>query len=109
MSDVIKTGEESMTTEEQVRVNSREHLWRSALWAGFAHGEEIIQALKDGKRPWFNELAPLDVHERVFIMSQICKYFFPEMTGENEKNAVKMLGKLYGVKRTTRMERRYAH
>lgn len=109
MSDDVKQGEDVMTEEEQARANSREHLWRAAMWAGFAHAEEVVAALKAGQRPWFNELAPLNVNERVFVMTQICKYFFPEMTGENEIKAVKMLGKLYGVKRTTRMERRYAH
>lgn len=109
MSDNIKHDDAAMTDEEQARVNSREHLWRAAMWAGFAHAEEVVAALKAGQRPWFNELAPLNVNERVFVMTQICKYFFPEMTGENEKKAVTMLGKLYGVKRTTRMERRYAH
>lgn len=108
----VKQGEESMTPEEQTPVNSREHLWRAALWAGFAHGEEIVAALKESKRPWWNELAPLTIEERVFIVGQICKYFFPEMTGENEKKAFKMLGRLYGVSKSgamRRLEKRYAN
>ena len=108
----IKHDDKAMTEEEQKRVNSREHLWRAALWAGFAHGEQIVMALQNNQRPWFNELAPLTAEERVFIMGQICKQFFPEMTGENEKKAFLMLGKLYGVKKNRvmrRLERNYAH
>jgi hypothetical protein len=113
MSDPeVKTGSEVMTEEEQKRVNSREHLWRAALWAGFAHGEQIVNALRNNQRPWFNELAPLTTEERVFIMGQVCKYFFPEMTGENETQAFRLLGKLYGAKKNRhvrRMEKQYAN
>jgi hypothetical protein len=108
----IKHDDKAMTEEEKQRVNSREHLWRAALWAGFAHAEQIITALRNHQRPWFNELAPLTAEERVFIMGQICKYFFPEMTDENERKAFLMLGKLYGVKKNRhvrRMEKQYAN
>lgn len=112
MSDEVKTGEEQMTPEEERRANSREHLWRAALWAGFAHGEAIIDALKASKTPWFGELAPLTTEERVFVIAQICKFYYPEMTGENEAQAFKLLGRLYGVKKNRtmrRLERHHAH
>lgn len=108
----IKHDDKAMTEEEQQRVNSREHLWRAALWAGFAHGEMIVQALQNMKTPWYAELAPLTTEERVFIVGQVCKQFFPDMTDENEKKAFLMLGKLYGVKKNRvmrRLERNYAH
>jgi len=112
MSDEIKQGDEVMTDEERAKANSREHLWRSALWAGFAHGEMIVESLRANKTPWYAELGPLTTEERVFVVGQICKYFFPEMTGENEAQAFRILGKLYGVKKNRimrRVEKHYAH
>jgi len=112
MSDEIKQGDEVMTDEEKAKANSREHLWRSALWAGFAHGEMIVESLRANKTPWYAELGPLTTEERVFVVGQICKYFFPEMTGENEAQAFRILGKLYGVKKNRimrRVEKHYAH
>jgi hypothetical protein len=108
----VKTGDEAMTDEEKAKANSREHLWRAALWAGFAHGEMIIESLRASKTPWYSELGPLTTEERVFVIAQICKYYFPEMTGDNEAQAFKMLGKLYGVKKNRimrRVERHYAN
>lgn len=99
MSDEVKEEKETL----------RQEMYRAAMWAGFEQAEEIVSALRDGKRPWFKELAPLTAPERVFVMAQICKYFFPEMTGENEKKAFQMLGRLYGLKRSHRTERRHAH
>lgn len=108
----VKQGEEAMTEAEQQKANSREHLWRAALWAGFAHMEMIVTALQTNRMPWFAELAPLTTEERVFVIGQICKQAFPEMTDEAEHKAFLMLGKMYGVKKNRvmrRMERRYAH
>ena len=108
----VKTGDEVMTEEEQAKANSREHLWRAALWAGFAHGEMIIESLRASKTPWYSELGPLTTEERVFVIAQICKYYFPDMTGDNEAQAFKMLGKLYGVKKNRimrRVERQYGN
>ena len=112
MSDNIKHDDAAMTEEEKAKVNSREHLWRSALWAGFAHGEMIVESLRASKTPWYSELGPLTTEERVFVIAQICKYFFPEMSGENEAQAFRMLGKLYGIKKNRimrRVEKHYAH
>lgn len=112
MSSEVKSGDENMTEGEQQRANSREHLWRAALWAGFAHGEMIIESLKANKTPWYAELSPLTTEERVFVVGQICKFFYPEMVGENEHKAFQLLGKLYGVKKNRmmrRMEKLYAH
>jgi hypothetical protein len=112
MSDEVKQGDEAMTDEEKAKANSREHLWRAALWAGFAHQEMVVSDLQSMRRPWFNELAPLTTEERVFIVGQLCKAWFPEMTDERERQAFRLLGRLYGVKKNRmvrRMERRYAH
>lgn len=112
MSNEIKHDDAAMTEEDQRRVHSREHLWRAALWAGFAHGEMIIESLRANKTPWFAELGPLTTEERVFVVGQICKFYFPDMTGDNESQAFRMLGKLYGVKKnriTRRMEKLYAN
>ena len=96
-------------SSEETKQSLREEMYKAAMWAGFEHAEELIAALKDGKRPWFKELAPLTVPERVFVVAQICKCYFPEMTGENEKKAFQMLGRLYGLKRSHRTERGHAH
>ena len=112
MDSEIKHDDAAMTEEEKAKVNSREHLWRAALWAGFAHGEMILEALRASKTPWYAELGPLTTEERVFVIGQICKFYFPDMTGENETQAFRMLGKLYGVKKNRmmrRMEKLYAH
>ena len=86
----------------QERANPRESLWRAALWAGFTHQETCVKALRAGKIPWFSELAPLSPEERVYVMGQLCKQWFPDMTGETEKEAFAALGKMYGVKRRKR-------
>lgn len=87
-----------MSDEAKVeRPHPREPLWRAALWAGFAHQEQIVTLLQAGKTPWFTELSPLTRSERVFIMAQLCKAWFPEMLPEGEKSAVQMLGAMYGV------------
>lgn len=99
-------------SKEEQKPNPREALWRAALWAGFGHGEMIIESLRAQKTPWYAELGPLTTEERVFVIGQICKWYFPDMTGENESQAFKMLGKLYGVKKNRimrRVERHYAH
>lgn len=112
MSDEVKQGEQMMSDEEAKRANSREHLWRAALWAGFAHQEMIVDDLRAMRRPWYGELAPLTTEERVFIIGQLCKAWYPEMTDERERQAFRLLGKLYGAKKNRvvrRMERRHAH
>lgn len=78
--------------------NPREKLWRNALIAGMSYQVDILEALQDGKRPWFGELAPLTPHECVFVVAQLCKEWFPEMTGEKEKQALQLLTQLYGAK-----------
>jgi hypothetical protein len=99
---------EIATPEEQKRMNSREHLWRAAMWAGFTHQEACIKALQSGKIPWFSELAPLTSEERVYIMGTLCKRWFPEMSGEAEADAWRTLRRMYGVKNRTK-RRRHAH
>jgi hypothetical protein len=89
-------------SQEQKQVNGREPLWRAALWAGFTHQEECVSALRNGKAPWFSELAPLTTEERVYIMGQLCKSWFPDMDAEQERDAFRMLGRMYGVKRRKR-------
>lgn len=110
MSD--ETAPEVATPEEKERMNSREHLWRAALWAGFAHQARIVELLQSGQVPWFNELAPLTRPERVFVMAQLCKQWFPDMVGENEKRVLQMLGVMYGIvkdakKRSKQIRRLY--
>jgi hypothetical protein len=93
----------SMSVEtEETKVSPRESLWRAALWAGFAHQDACVKALQSGKVPWFSELAPLSPEERVYIVGQLCKQWFPDMTGETEKEAFATLGRMYGVKRRRR-------
>ncbi len=101
MSDV-KPESEIATTEEQARLNSREHLWRQALWAGFAHQEMVVKQLQDGKLPWVHDFAPLNREERVFVMGALCKSWFPDMTDEAEKECFQYLGHLYGVQHTAK-------
>lgn len=87
------------------QINPREPVWRAALWAGFVNQESCVTALRAGKMPWFSELAPLSPEERVYVMGQLCKQWFPAMTGETEKEAFATLGKMYGVKRRKRWRR----
>jgi hypothetical protein len=96
------------TPEEKARMNSREHLIRAALWAGFTHQEQLVALFSVGLRPWFNELSPLMPEERMLVMGQLCKVWYPEMTPDQERDAFRMLGQMYGVKKRKRMMR-HAH
>lgn len=103
-----KPVEEVATPDEQARMNSREHLWRAALWAGFTHQQACVEALQSGKVPWFLELAPLTSEERVYIVGTLCKQWYPEMSGEAEAEAWRTLRQMYRVKARTK-RRRHAH
>lgn len=103
-----KSIEEVATPDEQARMNSREHLWRAAMWAGFTHQQTCVEALQSGKVPWFSELAPLTSEERVYIMGTLCKRWYPEMSGEAEAEAWRALRQMYRVKTRTK-RRRHAH
>lgn len=93
-------------SEAQENVPSkREALYREALWKGFVNQETCVAALRAGKVPWFSELAPLSPEERVFVIGQLCKQWFPDMTGDAEKQAFLTLGKMYGVKLRKRWRR----
>lgn len=109
MSDEKLTEEQTATPEEKERMNSREHLWRAALWAGFANQAALVEALRAGMRPWFGELAPLTVEERVYVMAQLIRQWYPEMDKEREQQAMRLLCKMYGVKKPNKSEHRYVH
>ena len=94
----------SENTQEQVP-SKRESLYRAALWQGFVHQDACVNALRAGKVPWFSELAPLSPEERVFVIGQLCKQWFPDMTGDAEREAFLTLGKMYGVKLRRRWRR----
>lgn len=95
-----------MSDEAQVREpGKRDPLYHAALWAGFVHQDACVEALRAGKVPWFSELAPLSPEERVFVVGQLCKQWFPDMTGDAEKEAFLTLGRMYGVKLRRRWRR----
>lgn len=107
MSDEVKQGDDMATPEEQARMNSREHLWRQALWAGFAHQDQMVKTLQSGGMPWVLDFAPLNREERVFVMGALCKSWFPDMTDEAERECFQYLGQLYGVQHSLkRMKQR---
>jgi hypothetical protein len=107
MSEQTSPPDDLATTEEQARMNSREHLWRQALWAGFAHQEMLVKDLQGGKMPWVHDFAPLNREERVFSVGALCKSWFPDMTEEAEKECFQYLGQLYGVQNSLkRMKQR---
>lgn len=88
---------DTMNEEEQRRANSREHLWRHAMWSAIAHQQDVVKTLQDGGMPWVHEFAPLNREERVFVMGALCKMWFPDMTEEAEKECFQYLGAVYGV------------
>lgn len=78
--------------------HSREHLWSSAFWAGAKYADGIVEALNEAARPWYPELAPLTIEERVLIIGSLCQQIFPDMTAEQRANSYVMLCRLYGLK-----------
>jgi len=77
----------------------RDELWRAALWAGFANQEKIVEDLKAMRRPWYGELAPLTAEERVFIVFQLCKAWYPQMDADRQKQSFKILWRLFGARK----------
>lgn len=92
-----ETADGMMNEEEQRRSNSREHLWRQAMWSAIAHQKDVVDALQQGGMPWVQDFAPLNREERVFVMGALCKMWFPDMTEEAEKQCFQYLGAVYGV------------
>lgn len=94
--------DEQKASEEQKPIDPahpRERLWRAAMIAGFMQQDHVMNCLRNLKRPWFEELAPLTPEERAYIVWQLCKAWYPSVDDEQHKQSFKILWRLFGGRR----------
>lgn len=96
MSD--EAGSDAAPVEAKPPRHAREHLWSAAFWAGAKYAEQIVEALGDSARPWYPELAPLTIEERVLVIGSLCQQIYPDMSVEQRGQSYMMLCRLYGLK-----------
>jgi hypothetical protein len=111
MSDEQDVVVSSDVPEVQPPIHARAALWHAAFWAGVKYKDVVVEALQQGHRVWFTELAPLTIEERILVMGSLCKQLFEGMTEDAERDMYAVLVKMYGpLKKTSKKKGgAYAH